>query len=127
MAAIAPLHLERWFPAAFRTKRPDVLDHALKTLLRQDPELHAFLWDIVAALDLEQRLSVLTCPTLVLAGGEDMSASASAGQSIVDRIAGATLHVVKDCGHFPPVEAADEFDALLRQFLSGCLGTSAAA
>lgn len=43
MAAIAPLHLERWFPLAFRTQCPDVLDRATKILLRQDPDLHASL------------------------------------------------------------------------------------
>jgi len=114
MATIAPLHLERWFPSAFRTQRPDVLDRAAKLLLQQDPELHASLWDIVAAVDVEQRLSALTCPTMVVTGGEDMSASAAAGQLIVNQIAGATLQVVADCGHFPPVETPGKFNALLR-------------
>ncbi len=117
METIAPLHLERWFPPAFRTQRPDVLDRAVKLLLQQDPELHASLWDIVAKLDVEQRLSALTCPTMVVAGGEDMSASAAAGQLIVNQISGATLHVMADCGHFPPMEAPGTFNALLRRYL----------
>lgn len=117
MAAIAPLSLERWFPLAFRTQRPDVLDRAAKLMLQQEPEFHASLWDMVAALDVERRLSALTCPTMVVAGGEDMSASAAAGQLIVNQIAAATLHVVAGSGHFPPVEAPDEFNALLRKFL----------
>ena len=117
MATIAPMHLERWFPLAFRTQRPDVLDRAVKILLQQDPEFHASLWDIVAALDLEQRLSALACPTMVVAGGEDMSASAAAGQLIVNQIAGAILHVESGAGHFPPVEVPEKFNALLRHFL----------
>ena len=117
MATIAPLHLDRWFPLAFHTQRPDVLDRAMKTLLLQDPEVHASLWDMVAALDVEQRLSALTCPTLVVAGGEDTSASAASGQLIVNQVAGAVLHVVAGTGHFPPVEAPGEFNALLRDFL----------
>ena len=117
MAAIAPLSLERRFPLAFRTYRPDVLDRAAKIMLGQDPEFHASLWDMVAALDVERRLSALTCPTMVVAGGGDMSASAAAGQLIANQIAGATLHVVAGSGHLPPVEAPGEFNALLREFL----------
>ena len=118
MATIAQMHVERWFPQAFRTQRPDVLDRAIKLLLQQDPALHASLWDMVAGLDVAPRLSALACPAMVIAGGEDPSASAAAGQMITDRIAGATLHTMDGCGHFPPIEAAAEFNALLRRFLA---------
>ncbi len=114
MAAIAPLHVQRWFPEAFRTRRPDVLDRAVKLMLRQDPELHASLWDTVAALDLERRLSSLSCPTMVVAGGEDMSATAAAVQLIVDQIAGATP---QDSPHFqtaPNISAKSGCPASMR-------------
>jgi 3-oxoadipate enol-lactonase len=117
MEAIAPLHLERWFPPEFRTKRPYVLDRLDKILLRQDREFHAALWDMVATLDVEQRLLALTCPVMVVAGEEDMSASPVAGQLIVNQVAGATLHVVPRAGHFPPLEFPGAFNALLRAFL----------
>ena len=117
MAAIAPLSAERWFPLAFRTQRPDVIDRAIKAMLQQDPEFHASLWAMVATLDLEQNLKAVTCPTMVVAGGEDISAPASAGQRIVDRITGSTLHVVEGCGHFPPLEAPEAFNELLRRFI----------
>ena len=117
MAAIAPLSTERWFPLAFRTQRPDVIDRAIKVMLQQDPAFHASLWDMVATLHLEHELNAVTCPTMVVAGADDASAPASAGQRIVDRIAGSTLHVIEGCGHFPPVEAFGEFNTLLRRFL----------
>lgn len=117
MAAIAPRSAERWFPPAFRTQRPDVIDRAIKLMVQQDPEFHASLWDMVATLDLEQQLSTVTCPTMVVAGGEDMSAPASAGQRIVDRVPGSTLHVLEACGHFPPFEAPEAFNGLLHRFI----------
>ena len=117
MAAIAPLSAERWFPQTFRTQRPDVIDRAIKLMMQQDVEFHASLWDMVATLDLEQQLSAVRCPTMVVAGGEDPSAPAAAGQRIVDRIAGSTLHVVEGCGHFPPLEAPEAFNGLLRHFI----------
>ena len=116
MAVIAAAHLERWFTPRFRERRPDVLDRLFKLLLRQDAELHASLWDAVSTLDI-QGLSALVCPTMVIAGENDPSAPASAGQMIVDRITGAVLHVVAGSGHFPPFETAGEFNALLRRFL----------
>ncbi len=116
MAAIAASHLERWFTPGFRERRPDVLDRLFKILLRQDAELHASLWDAISTLDI-QGLSALACPTMVIAGENDPSAPAAAGQMIVDQIRGANLHVVAGCGHFPPFETPDEFNALLRRFL----------
>lgn len=71
----------------------------------------------VATLDIEQRLSALTCPVMVVAGEQDASASPAAGQLIVNQVAGATLHVVPRSGHFPPLEHPDTFNALLRAFL----------
>ena len=114
---MVPLHLERWFPADFRAKRPDVLDRFGKLLLRQDKEFHAALWDMVATLDFERRLSELTCPVMVVAGEKDTSASPEAGQRIVNRIAGSTLHVVPRSGHFPSLECSEAFNALLRSFI----------
>ncbi len=103
-------------PAAC-TQRPDVIDRAIKLMVQQDPEYHASLWDMVAALDLEHQLDAVTCPTMVVAGGEDPSAPAAAGQRIVDRITGSTLHVVEGCGHFAPLEAPEAFNELLRRFI----------
>jgi len=111
-----------------RNKQPFQSDYGTKlapsTRNRQDPtrvlvsyRTFPFGWAFRPKLDVEQRLSALTCPTMVVAGGEDMSASAAAGQLIVNQIANATLHVVADCGHFPPVEASRTFNALLRHHL----------
>ena len=117
METIAPLHLERWFPPDFRAKRPEVIDRLYKVLLRQKPEVHAALWDMVATLNLEQRLVEVTCPAMVVAGEHDISALPAVGQLIVNQIAGSTLRVVPDSGHFPPLECPAIFNALLQDFL----------
>ena len=86
MAAIVPLSLERWFPPAFRSKRPDVLDRAAKGLLQQDPEFHAAMWEMIATLDLEARLPEIECVTLVVAGAEDINAPVVAARKIAGLI-----------------------------------------
>ncbi len=120
MSRIATLSQERWFPPAFRARRPDVLDRAAKSLLRQDPMFHAAMWEMIAALDLEARLPALTCPTLVVAGTEDINAPVAAGRRIAELIPGAALREVPGAGHFPPLEAPEVFNGLLRRFLAGC-------
>ena len=117
MAAITPLHLERWFPPAFRQERPDVLDQFSKILIGQDHEYHARMWDMVAGLDTAASLESIHCPVMVIAGEQDTSASPEAGRAIVNRIEGASLHVIAGSGHFPQMEYPLEFNALLRDFL----------
>lgn len=117
MEAITPLHLERWFSAGFRAKRPDVTDRFRKILLRQNSLFHAGMWEMVATLDLEQLLQTVTCPVLIVAGQDDASAPPAAGQLIADRVPNATLQVLPQCGHFPPIGYPAEFNTLLRTFL----------
>lgn len=118
MRAIAPPTQERWFPPAFRRARADVLDRAAKSLLRHDPDVHAGMWEMIATLDLEARISAIACPTLVVVGAEDGNAPVIAGQRIKDLIGGALMHVLPGVGHFPPFEAPAAFNALLSAHLN---------
>ena len=119
MARIAELSNERWFPASFRERRPDVLDRATRSLLAQDAEFHASIWDMIADLELAAELPRITCPTLVIAGAEDVNAPVQAAELIARLIRGARLEVMAGVGHFPPIQAPQAFNALLRGFLSG--------
>ena len=117
MGVIAQLSQERWFPPAFREARPDVVDRAVKSLLRHDPAVHAAMWEMISALDLEARIPAITCPTLVVAGAQDGNAPVAAGQKIADLIRGASLRGLPGVGHFPPFEAPAAFNDLLRAHL----------
>ena len=118
MARIAELSNERWFPAAFRQRRPDVLDRATRSLLAQDAEFHASIWEMIAGLELAADLPRIRCPTLVVAGAEDANAPIEAAERIAGLIRGAKLEVMAGVGHFPPVEAPEAFNALLDDFVS---------
>lgn len=117
MARIARLSNERWFPPSFRERRPDMLDRATKSLLLQEPDFHAAMWEMISGLDLEARLPAIACPTLVVAGAEDVNAPAAAVELIAELITGASLTTLQGVGHFPPFEAPQTFNALLRDFL----------
>lgn len=117
MERIAQLSNERWFPADFRLRRPDVLDRATRCLLQQDPGFHSSIWETIAKLDLEAQLCVISCPTMVIVGAEDVNAPMAAGKKIADLIGGSELYEMPGLGHFPPFEAPGEFNSLLRRFL----------
>lgn len=119
MAALVAPTLERWFPPAFRDRRPDVLDRAAKSILRHDPAVYAEMWEMIAGLDLGAQLPAIACPTLVVAGAEDANAPVAAGQMIADLIPGASLRALPGVGHFPPLEAASAFNDLLRTHIGG--------
>lgn len=119
MAALVAPTLERWFPPAFRERRPDVLDRAAKSVLRHDPAVYAEMWEMIAGLDLAARLPAIACPTLVVAGAEDGNAPVAAGQRIADLIPAASLHALPGVGHFPPLEAPLAFNEVLRAHLDG--------
>ena len=119
MARVAQLANERWFPAAFRARRPDVLDRATRSLLQQPAGFHAAMWEMIAGLDLEKKLGAITCRALVLTGAEDVNAPPAAAEAIVRALPSASLKLMPGVGHFPPLEAPADFTALLRGFLAG--------
>lgn len=118
MATIAALSIERWLTPAFRARRPDVVARATLGLMRQPGEFHARMWDMIAALDLESQLHAIACPTLVVTGTADVNAPPAAAQQIARAIPGAVVELMHGLGHFPPFEAPDAFNAIVRGFLA---------
>jgi 3-oxoadipate enol-lactonase len=64
-------------------------------------------------------LSVVTSPTLVIAGACDEATPVSHAEDIVTRIEGAQLSVVPDAGHIANVEQPAVVTALLIKHLEG--------
>ncbi len=118
MARLVGPTLERWFPPAFRARRPDVLDRATKCLLRQRPETHAAMWEMVASLDLAARLPELSCPTLVVVGTNDGNAPVAAVRDMAGMISNAQVEEIAGAGHFAPVEKPEAFNEVLAGFLA---------
>lgn len=58
------------------------------------------------------------CPTLVIAGEEDVNAPPAAAQRTARAIPGALVKVMPGLGHFPPFEEPDGFNRILRTFLA---------
>jgi len=117
MAAIVDSVLERYFSAAFRAARPDVVAAYRAVVLRSDPAGYAACCAAVADVDWLERLRQVACPALVIAGALDVGAPVAMAQAIAERIAGSELLVLDETAHLSVVEQPAAFAAALGAFL----------
>ncbi len=118
MAAVVDLIVERYFSTAFRAAEPAVVDGWRRLLLRNAPAGYVASCHAVANVDWLDQLPDIRCPTLVVAGGQDVGAPVAMSEAMVERIPGARLEVIADAAHLSPVETPAAFMALLRPFLA---------
>lgn len=74
----------------------------------KDPQLQAY--------DVLSRLETITCPVLIIGSDYDL-APPEANEHIHSHIAGSRYVVMKNCGHFPFIEAPAQFFPVVRDFL----------
>ncbi len=117
MPSVVASSMRRWFAERTIARRPDLIDRATKTLLADDPLIHAALWDMMYGFDVRSKLSHLTCPTLILTGELDMSTPPSAAQAIHEQIAGSQVEILPGLSHMITLEAPDRVNHLLARFL----------
>ncbi len=117
MAAVLESSLDRWFSPRFRTDRPDIIDRVTKTILADDPAIHAAVWEMIAGFDVHDRLGKIRCPTLILVGELDPSTPPSAAAALMSAIADATMVVLPGASHIATVEAPEMVNAELQAFL----------
>ncbi len=116
MGAIAELVLERWFTAGFRARAPQAVGRIAAMLAATPPAGYVACCGAIRDADQWPGIAAIRCPTLVVAGTEDVSTPAAEGRQMAERIAGAR-YVELDAAHISNVEAAARFTAELIAFL----------
>lgn len=124
----------------FKNKRAEVVQKYLKVFFRvyfynqslgddlntQINKITAMNMDTINSLmirnylsnyNIHEELSAINCPTLVLHGDSDPIPSEFA-KKIHERIRNSKFILLKDCGHFPYVEAQKEFFDIMKDFLN---------
>src|SRR5262245_12170828 len=82
--------------------------------------IQRFIDSIVHAQDvLDNKLSAVKHPTLIVWGREDGLTPLAMGERFKKEISGSELLIIEKCGHVPQLEKAAEFNAGLMKFLSG--------
>jgi 3-oxoadipate enol-lactonase len=109
---LADASLRRWFTPAFGDVR-----RFREMFLSADPEGYARCCDALARWDVRGRLARVDVPTLAIAGADDPSTPSEHLEAIAGEVPGARLEVIPNARHLANVERADEFNALVSEFL----------
>jgi len=118
LAAIVDMVMERYFSAAFRATRPDAVAGFRATVLRNSAAGYAACCSAVANVDWLAQLDTIKCPTLIIAGAQDVGAPVSMSQAMAERIKGSQLVVLDEASHLSVAEQPALFAQHLTAFLT---------
>jgi 3-oxoadipate enol-lactonase len=118
MQAIADAVVQAATSAETRARHPAVAAYVRETLMRQDPEGYARTCEALAEAA-PADVSAIACPTVLVTGDEDVVAPPQSVRAMGGRIAGSQVEVLRGCGHWTPLEKADECIDILRRFYAG--------
>jgi 3-oxoadipate enol-lactonase/4-carboxymuconolactone decarboxylase len=102
--AVVDTIIPRWFTPEFQERDRAAVKHIRDRFLDSDRRGYARCCEALADMDLRERISSITAPTLVVAGANDAVAPPAMGEDIRCRIAGAEMVVLPDCAHLLAVE-----------------------
>lgn len=117
--------VEERIPILFHPERQQDEDFLRTTrTMAHETGAAAFIRQQIAIMgrpDSRPSLRAISCPTLVIASDQDAIAKIEDAQLIADRIPGARLEIIKDCGHLSTLEKPEAVTALLRGWLAADL------
>ncbi|HET6157428.1 MAG TPA: alpha/beta hydrolase [Dongiaceae bacterium] len=117
MSAVADAVVQAATSSQSKAGNPVAIAAARESLMRQAPDGYAAhceaLSNAVAADP-----AAITCPTLLIAGEDDVVAPPSVARGLADKLKGARVHVLPRVGHWLTFEAANDVNTLLKEFLS---------
>jgi pimeloyl-ACP methyl ester carboxylesterase len=125
LPAVIRMQLSAAFADPARYVTPELVARGRETL--GDPQVRHTMLSLsrnYEANDLKgsgllARLAEIRCPTLIVWGAEDRLFPARYAQDAQAAIPGARLVIIPRCGHFPQLEAQEQFHGLLLGFLAG--------
>ena len=118
MQAIADTLVQASTSAETRARRYAVVAYARESLMRQDPDGYARTCEALAEAEPADTTRI-TCPTVLVTGDEDGVAPPQSVRALGGKIAGSQVEVLRGCGHWTPLEKADECIEILRRFYAG--------
>jgi 3-oxoadipate enol-lactonase len=118
LAGLAPSVLENWFTRQFRERHPEEVRHFEEVLLATKPEGYVAHCAAIRDADLRIGLHAIAQPVRIIVGRHDPVTPPGVGALIASSIPGAKL-VTLEAAHMSPVEAADAFNRVAVEFLTG--------
>jgi 3-oxoadipate enol-lactonase len=122
MAPLVEPTLGRWFTAAFRARRPDVMERVGGWIRSTPPAGYVGCCHAIPKIDVTHRLGELRCPVLVLVGEEDPGTPVEMAREIHAALPAAELAILRSASHLSNVEQPAEFTRVLLGFLDKASG-----
>jgi pimeloyl-ACP methyl ester carboxylesterase len=117
--------LEGTVSAKSKRERPEIYE-VMKSHFMVESNFPKYVFDSAIAdpngvfnWDIRSKLSSIRKPTVIFAGEEDQATTPAANKFLADNIPGAKITMLKDVAHFYELEKPLEFNAALREFVSG--------
>lgn len=110
--------ISRWFTPKFVESRPDVVTAVRDMIRRTNVRGYVGCCHAIRALDLTDRLSSVTLPTLIVVGAQDVGTPVAASKAIQERIKGSELVILDPASHLSNLEQPEAFTKALQTFLS---------
>lgn len=118
-ASIADAVLPKLVGETTHAQRPELVARLKETIAANPPRgIADALAGLAARADSTSTLREVRVPTLVVCGAEDVLTPLSESEALVRGIAGSKLEVIPGAGHLSSVENPDQFNAVLRRFLT---------
>ncbi|RZL24928.1 MAG: alpha/beta hydrolase [Rhodococcus sp. (in: high G+C Gram-positive bacteria)] len=95
----------------------DSIDWLVRCSLQMPSWAAVACYNSMLNADLTDDIDQVTIPVLQVVGASDPVHSAKGARWLNQRLANARLQEIEDCGHYPMLEAADQFDQLLLEFI----------
>lgn len=117
LAGIADQIAANAVAARSRETNPVITAFVRESVMRQSPEGYAKACEaLAAATTVDVRL--ISVPTLLMTGEADVVAPPAMARTLGDRISGASVTIVPDCGHWITVEKPEIVNRALGEFLN---------
>ncbi len=118
-ASFAPTVVSRWLTPAHAAEHPDLVARLEAMIAGCDDEGYAACAEVVGGVDLREDLGLISAPTLVVSGAEDLALPPAHQQALADGIAGAELLTVSPGAHLANLERTPEITQALLAHLDG--------
>ncbi len=112
--------IERWFTPEFRARHPEIVEARRRRALANDPVGYAAAYRVFATSDMDEELTAITAPTLVMTGEHDVGSTPRMARLIHERVAGSRLEILAGLRHNVVEEAPGQVAGLAAAFLAEC-------
>jgi 3-oxoadipate enol-lactonase len=117
LSAVAPAILNRWFTPGFHARQPETVAALGRVLLTTPSDGYVACCGAIRDADFRETVQTIAAPTLVIAGSHDAATPPADGRWLAGAIPRAWYHEF-DTAHLSNVEAAEQFTAVVAEFLA---------